>query len=79
MDFYSVIGPALRLLPPETAHRLTLKALAAGFGPRQYGPDEPMLASRVWGLDFTNPLGLAAGFDKDAEVVTPLLRRKSVV
>lgn len=74
MDFYPVTGLALRLLPPETAHRLTLKALAAGLGPRQYGPDEPRLSSRVWGLDFTNPVGLAAGFDKDAEVVTPMLR-----
>jgi dihydroorotate dehydrogenase len=57
----------LRLLPPETAHRLALRALA---GERLHGDPargDPLLACRRWGLDFRNPVGLAAGFDKDGE------------
>ena len=73
MDAFSLVGPALRLLEPETAHRLTLKALAAGLAPRRPEPDDPILATRVWGLGFPNPLGLAAGFDKNAEAIGPML------
>ena len=69
MDIYGVAGPLLRLLPPETAHRLSVRALAWGLGPRAAGADDPLLASRLWGLDFANPVGLAAGFDKNAEAV----------
>ncbi len=66
----------LRLLPPETAHRLSLRLLA--WAPRALvgtsGPDDPILASRAFGLDFPNPVGLAAGYDKNAEVFGPALR-----
>lgn len=65
--------PALRRLDPETAHRLTLRALKAGLGPRDAGGDDPVLRTRIWGLDFPNPIGLAAGFDKDAEVPGAML------
>lgn len=64
---------ALRRLPPETAHRLTLGALRAGLGPRRVGPDDPVLATTLAGLDLPNPIGLAAGFDKNAEAIGPLL------
>ncbi len=64
---------ALRRLPPETAHDLTLRALELGLGPRAPA-DDPMLATEVAGLRLPNPLGLAAGFDKDARVAGPLLR-----
>lgn len=68
--------PLLRRLPPETAHRLTILALKAGLGGTHAEADEdPILASRLWGLDFSNPLGLAAGFDKHAEVVDAMLAR----
>ena len=60
--------PALRLLPPEAAHRLAIRAIAMGLGPRDRSPDDPVLATTVWGLDFRNPVGLSAGFDKGAEV-----------
>ncbi len=56
-----------RLLDPERAHHLAVWALARGLGPRFDGPDDPLLASEQWGLRFPNPVGLAAGFDKDAE------------
>jgi dihydroorotate dehydrogenase len=78
-NFYSLIRPALRRLPPETARDLTLRALEAGFGafmvdraPQQ--PDPPVLAQRLWGLDFSNPIGLAAGYDKDARVPDAMRR-----
>ncbi len=70
-------GLALRLirhLEPETAHRLTVRALAAGLGPMQHEPDDPVLASNAFGIDFANPFGLAAGFDKSAEAWRGCLR-----
>ena len=67
MDRFALVAPLLYRLPPETAHRLTLWALAKGLGPKAKEPDDPILAGKVWGLDFSNPIGLAAGFDKDAE------------
>ncbi len=73
MDSFSLIGPALRRLDPETAHNLTLWALEHGLAPRRAAPDDPILASEVWGRRFPNPLGLSAGFDKDARVMGAML------
>jgi len=73
-DLYWFVRPLLRAMPPETAHRLTLTALAAGLGGTSRTPDLPELHQRVWGLDFPNPIGIAAGFDKDAQAPEPLLR-----
>jgi dihydroorotate dehydrogenase len=72
-DLFPLVRPVLRTLPPETAHRLTLAALAAGLGGRA-GADPPSLGQRLWGRDFPNPVGIAAGFDKDARAVEALLR-----
>ena len=58
---------ALRLLAPEEAHELTLKALELGAYPNA-SPDPPMLATSFAGLTLRNPIGIAAGFDKDARV-----------
>ncbi|MEL6980484.1 MAG: quinone-dependent dihydroorotate dehydrogenase [Pseudomonadota bacterium] len=66
-------GALIRLAPAETAHRMTIRALAAGLGPRIAPPDSPRLASTVWDIDFASPIGLAAGFDKNAEAVAGLL------
>ena len=66
--------PLLRRLPAETAHRLTIQGLAAGWYPRAAEPEDPILATRVWGLEFPNPIGLAAGFDKNAEIPDAMLR-----
>lgn len=63
----------LRQLPPETAHRLSILGLRLGLGPRDRRPEDPILATRLWNLDFPNPIGLAAGFDKDAEVPDAML------
>ena len=65
MSAYSLLRPLIFRLDAERAHRLTVRALASRNGkaaPRQ----DSILASRVAGLDFPNPVGLAAGFDKDA-------------
>ena len=56
----------LRRLDAETAHDLGVRALAAGLGPRQPGPDDPVLATTLAGLALPNCVGLAAGFDKHA-------------
>jgi dihydroorotate dehydrogenase len=66
--------PLMRGLDAETAHGLALKALMAGLAGRDAAPDDPLLESQVLGLRFRNPIGLAAGFDKDAVAILPLLR-----
>jgi len=65
--------PLLSMLDPETAHRLTIEALSRLPLPPACS-DDPRLAVSVFGLDFPNPLGLAAGFDKNGEVVDAVLR-----
>lgn len=66
--------PLLRALDAEAAHRLTIRALK--ILPTAPAPaDHGLLAQNLFGLDFPNPIGMAAGFDKDAEVFAPLLRR----
>lgn len=65
---FELARPLLYALDPEQAHELTLKSLEAGIHPRPAAPDDARLAVNVWGLDFPNPLGIAAGFDKDARV-----------
>ena len=62
----------LLFLDPERAHEMTLRALEAGIFPRA-APDDPRLRQTICGLDFPNPLGMAAGFDKDARVPGALL------
>jgi dihydroorotate dehydrogenase len=74
MDCSSFILPLLRRLDPERAHNLTLMGLQLGLGPRHSEPDSPSLAIQVAGLDFPNPIGLAAGFDKDARVFNAMLQ-----
>jgi dihydroorotate dehydrogenase len=65
--------PALLLLEPEKAHRVTLEALKT-FPLPKAPPDDPRLAVALFGLAFPNPVGLAAGFDKNGEVPDPMLR-----
>lgn len=63
---------AMFALDPETAHGLTIRAL--GVTPRRTPPaNDPRLAVRAFGLDFPNPVGLAAGFDKNAEAPDAML------
>ena len=71
---HDLATPLLRLLDPEDAHRLTVAALRAGVGPRTRADADPILATRLAGVDLPNPIGLAAGFDKNAAAPGPLLR-----
>ena len=65
--------PFLLALDPERAHEVTLRSLEAGVHPRQAEPDDPRLAQELWGLQLPNPIGIAAGFDKDARVPDAVL------
>jgi dihydroorotate dehydrogenase len=68
------LGQALlQALDPERAHDLAVNSLELGLYPRTTLPDDPRLAQDVWGLHFENPVGMAAGFDKDARVAEALL------
>jgi len=71
---FPVVGRLLRLLEPETAHALAIRALALGLAPGPGTADDPALAQTLWNRRFPNPLGLAAGFDKDGAVVDALSR-----
>ena len=64
---------ALYRLDPEVAHHASLWALEHGLAGRRATTDNPILATKVFGLTFPNPIGLAAGFDKDARVFAPML------
>lgn len=72
-DIASAFGPLLRLIDPETAHGLALRALRLGLA-GSARVDDPRLAVQTLGLSFANPLGLAAGFDKNAVALAPLSR-----
>ena len=75
MDHYRFLGPLLRRLPPEMAHRAAVRALAQEWLPAAAGSDDKILNIQVWGRDFPNPIGMAAGFDKNAEAYDGLLRQ----
>ena len=67
MNLYEAATPFLFALDPERAHGLSIRAAKAGLHPR-FAASDPRLATRVAGLEFAHPLGLAAGYDKGAEV-----------
>ncbi|XP_050219031.1 dihydroorotate dehydrogenase (quinone), mitochondrial isoform X2 [Mercurialis annua] len=68
-----LVNPFFALLDAEDAHKLAVSAAARGWVPREKRPDPSILELEVWGRKFSNPLGLAAGFDKNAEAVEGLL------
>lgn len=75
MGFYKkFLRPVLFSLDAETAHGLAILGLKIGLIPRLTPPQENILKQKIWGLEFPNPIGLAAGFDKNAEVFEDLLR-----
>jgi dihydroorotate dehydrogenase len=75
MHYFSLLKPLLYSLQPETAHHMALWALRNNLLPAQKLPPYPALETTLWGLKFPTPLGLAAGFDKDAECTEALLKQ----
>ena len=71
LDAFSL--PLLRWFDPEDAHRLAVHGLKL-LPPTRPRPDDQKLAVRAFGLNFPNPVGMAAGFDKHAEVPDAVLR-----
>ena len=74
MMAYRVLRPLLFALPPESAHKASLLALKTGLARAFVGPpvQHPALETRIWDRTLPNPLGIAAGYDKDAEVADEL-------
>ncbi len=69
LDTYPLLRPFFFMLEPEKAHKLTLLAMKLGLAPRYKVPADPALEVNLLGQKFPNPIGLAAGFDKNAEVI----------
>ncbi|XP_013394866.1 dihydroorotate dehydrogenase (quinone), mitochondrial [Lingula anatina] len=63
-----------RVFGAETAHNLAIKAAKYGLVPKSKYADTPRLATTVWGQHFTNPVGVAAGFDKHGEAMNGLYK-----
>ncbi|MEQ1899862.1 MAG: quinone-dependent dihydroorotate dehydrogenase [Devosia sp.] len=68
----SLTRDGLLRMDPEIAHGATINALRLGLAPEQEGADPPELKTSLAGLDLANPVGMAAGFDKNGEVPRPL-------
>ena len=71
MSLFHLARPFVFAMDPERAHRLTITGLK--MLPRQVARHDARLATRVAGIEFPSPVGLAAGFDKDAEVPDAML------
>lgn len=69
IDLYPLLKPALPLIDAESGHRLALWALRRGLVPADRAGDDPILRCRLFGFELPNPVGLAAGFDKNAVAV----------
>ena len=70
---FDLARPALFALDPETAHEAAVRALELGVHPRDSGNAEPSLRCRLGRLELPSPIGIAAGFDKDARVPDAVL------
>ncbi len=73
LDLYKIARPFMFRMDPEKAHNLTLKALKTGIPAKTKTTNDPALRVTLWDHVFPNPVGLAAGFDKNAEVIGPML------
>ena len=70
---YKLLSPLLGAVSPERAHGWAIRALKLGLVPARQPVRSDALTVRLWNRDFANPIGLAAGFDKQAEVIDPML------
>jgi dihydroorotate dehydrogenase len=72
-DLFPLLRPLLFRMDAEKAHELALTALKKGLVPIGKMPDAPVLRVRMGSIDFAHPIGLAAGFDKQAEIIKDTL------
>jgi len=72
--FAALTRDSLLRMDPEAAHGATITALRLGLAPEQTDRDPPELVTSLAGLELTNPVGMAAGFDKNGQVPLPLAR-----
>ena len=70
---YSLAHRILKNLNPETAHNLSIQGLKLGLYPKVIFKNTNILEQTIWGRRFQTPIGLSAGFDKNAEVIKPIL------
>lgn len=70
----NVATPLLRKLDPELAHTTSIKIVKNNFAPLNKHVDPEILKTKVWSLAFNNPIGIAAGFDKQAEAIPGLMQ-----
>lgn len=70
--FDSILMPLVHTLNPETSHKVAIIASKYGLFPKSSYEDPATLKTQVWHLNFKNPIGIAAGFDKQGEVIEPL-------
>lgn len=73
VNIYKVAKPVIFKMDPEKAHQLTIKALKTGISLNRCAQKDERLQQELWGLNFKNPLGMAPGFDKNAEVPNELI------
>ena len=71
---FSKIRPFIFKLDPELAHDLAIKALKTNLIAKDYKKNESILKTKLFGKEIPNPIGIAAGFDKNAEVYNPLFK-----
>jgi len=75
MSLFTILRPIIHALPPEVAHNLGLYALRGGLLPARDTANSEALHTNAFGLTFKNPIGLAAGFDKNACAINALLKQ----
>ncbi len=73
LNLFNLLTPLMRILPPETAHEVTLRTLEYGIYPKQSHEDDIRFNQNIFGYSFPNPIGIAAGFDKNGRVPHHLL------
>ncbi len=73
VNLYKLASPFIFRMDPEAAHQLSIKALKTGLKGTCSPANDPRLSQSLWGLELKNPLGLAAGYDKNAEVPGQLI------
>ena len=73
---FSKLRSLIFKIDPETAHNLAIKSLKLNLTPnlRDENKDDPMFKTKLFGKEIDNPIGMAAGFDKNAEVYNSLFK-----